>query len=102
MYFDELMRIATSPNLVISVDTMHQYVPGLTTLKTMMHMLLDELDKGARAVYLDFMEERVHFHKYVALEYTNNITSYRARHQFAIVDHHEDVQELVFPQLSEP
>jgi len=60
-YFDELMRIATSADLAISADTMHQYVVGLVALKTMMRMLLDELDRGARAAYLDATEVRVHF-----------------------------------------
>lgn len=46
-YFDELMHIATSANLVISVNTMHYYVVGLATLKTMMHMLSKDLDRGA-------------------------------------------------------
>ena len=60
-YFDELMRITTSSDLAVSVDTMHQYVVGPATLKIMMHMLLDDLDRGARAVYPDAIEARVHF-----------------------------------------
>ena len=40
-YFDELMRIATKKDLVISADTMNQYVFHLASLKTMMHMLSD-------------------------------------------------------------
>lgn len=51
MYFNELMRIATSADLAISIDIMHQYVTGLTALKTMMHMLSDGLDWGAKLVY---------------------------------------------------
>ena len=46
-YFDELMRIAASPDLPISADTMHKYCSGPTTLKSMMCMLSDELDRGA-------------------------------------------------------
>ena len=46
-YFDELMHIATSADLVINVDTMHQYVIGPTALKTMICILSDELDRGA-------------------------------------------------------
>lgn len=38
-YFEELMRIVTSPNFVINVDAMHKYVAGPTALKKMMHML---------------------------------------------------------------
>lgn len=60
-YFDELMHIATNVDIVISADTMHQYVGGSAALKTMMHMLSDELDRGARAVDLDTIEARVHF-----------------------------------------
>jgi len=55
------MHIDTSENLVISAGTMHQYVVGPAALKTMMCMLSDELDRGARAVYPDAIEARVHF-----------------------------------------
>ena len=96
-YFDELMRIATSLDVVISEDTMQKYVAGATALKTMMCMLSDELDIGARAMYPDAMEGRVCFQKDVTLEYKETITDYQAWHKFATVDHHEDVEELVFP-----
>jgi len=101
MYFDELMRITTNTQLEISADTMHQYVVGPATLKTMMHMLSDELDKGAKSVYPDATKARVRFQKDVTREYTDIITNYQAWHRFATVDHREDVEELVFPQLSE-
>lgn len=55
------MHITTSVDLVINLDTMHQYVIGLAALKTMMCMLLDELGKGVRAVYPDAKEARVCF-----------------------------------------
>ena len=42
---------------------MHMYVVGLVSLKTMMHMLSNELDRGAKSVYLDAMEAMVRFHK---------------------------------------
>ena len=75
-YFDELIRVATSPDLVISADTMHQYVAGLTALKTMMCMFSEELDRENRSMYLDAMEARVHFQKYVTIEYIDTITDY--------------------------
>ena len=55
-YFDELMCIATYPNLVISTNTMQKYVASLDALKTMTCMLLDVLDRGNRVVHLDAME----------------------------------------------
>jgi len=61
MYFDELMRVATNANLANSVETMHQYAASLAAPKTMMHILSDELDRGAKAVYADATEARVHF-----------------------------------------
>jgi len=67
----------------------------------MMHMLLDELDRGAKVVYPNATEARVHFQKYVTTEYTDTITDYQSWNQFVTIDHHEDVEELVFPQLSE-
>ncbi len=46
MNFEKLMCIATKENLQMSVDIMQKYVVCPTALKTMMHMLHDELDKG--------------------------------------------------------
>jgi len=79
---------------------MHQYVSGLAELKTMMHMLSDELDKGAKLVYTYEMKARVHFQKDVTIDYMNTIIDYLAWHRLATVDHCEDVKELAFPQLS--
>lgn len=58
-YFDKLMRIATNPDFPISVDIMRNYVVGPAKFKTVMHIILDELDRGAQAVYLDAMEARL-------------------------------------------
>ena len=58
-YFDKLMRITTNPDFPISVDIMRNYVVGPAKFKTMMHIILDELDRGAQAVYLDAMEARL-------------------------------------------
>lgn len=74
MYFDELMHVATSADLEISTDTMHQYVVGIAALNTMMHMLLDKLDRGVKLVYLDATKERVCFQKDVTKEYMDTIT----------------------------
>ena len=59
-YFDELMCIATSADLAISANTMHQYAISPVALKTMMHMLSYDLDRGPILVYPDAMEARVH------------------------------------------
>ena len=61
MYFDKLMCVATTADLQMSADTMHQYVVGLVALKTMLHMLSDELDRGAKSMYLDATKARVFF-----------------------------------------
>lgn len=55
------MCIATIADLVIRANTMHQYATGPVVLKTMMRMLLDKLDIGAKAVYPDATMTRVHF-----------------------------------------
>ena len=60
-YFDELMCIATSPDFPINSKIMQKYVVGLATLKTMMCMLYDDLDRGAQIVYPNDMEARVRF-----------------------------------------
>ncbi len=95
------MRTASNTNLQMSGDNIHQYVTGLAALKTMMWMLSDELDKGAKSVYPDATEARFRFHKDVTIEYADTIIDYQAWHQFTTVDHCEDVEELVFPQLFE-
>jgi len=61
MYCNKLMHIVTSTHLKINVDTVHQYVAGLATLKMIMCMLSDELDRGAISMYPDAMEVRVRF-----------------------------------------
>ena len=88
------MCIATSPDLPINVDIMQKYVVGPATLKTMMHMLSDELDRGARAVYPDAMEARFRFLMDVIAEHTNTLKDYQSWHQYVTVDQHEDVEQL--------
>ena len=61
---------------MISVDTIHKYVASVVALKTMIHMLSDDLDKGAQAVYQDGMEAIVCFHKDVMLKYRDTIIDY--------------------------
>ena len=90
------MCIATNLDFPISTKTMHKYVVGPTTLKAMMCMLSDELDREARAVYLDSMQARVRIQTYVTMEHTNTIKDYRSWHQYVTVDQHEDVEELDF------
>ena len=90
------MCIATNPDLNIHADIMHKYVVGPDTLKTMMRMLSDELDKGARAVYLDAMEARFRFQTDVTVEYIDTIKDYQSWHQYVTVDQHEDVKQLDF------
>lgn len=100
-YNDELTWIATNADLAIREDTMHQYVAGPSALKTVMHILSNELDRGANVVYPDATEERVHFQKDVTTKYVDTIVDYQDWHKFATINHHEDVEELVFPQFSE-
>lgn len=79
-YSDELMCISTNPDFPINADIIHKYVVGSAALKTMMHMLLDELDVEAREVYLADMEARVKFQKDVTLEHMDTIVDYRSWH----------------------
>jgi len=63
MYFDKLMRMATSRCLEISTNTMHQHVSHPITPRMTVHMLPHELDRGTISVYADAMGSRVHFNK---------------------------------------
>jgi len=75
---------------------MHKYVVGLATLKIMMHMIANELDRGAREVYPDAMEAKVRLQTYVTVEHLKTIRDYRAWHQYVTLDKHEDVEQLNF------
>lgn len=100
MYFDKLMWMVTSTHFEISIDTMHEYVTGTATLKKMMRMLSDELDRGAILVYPDTTGERAWFQKDDTIERTDTITDGQAWNQFTTIDHHNDVKALVLPQRS--
>jgi len=47
----------------IDIDTMNQCVSSLAGPKKTMHMLADELDRGATTMHPVAMEVRVHFSK---------------------------------------
>jgi len=64
-------------------------------------MLSGALDRGAIAMYPDAIEARVCLEKDVTIEHIDTIVDYRSWHQFATIELHEDVKELVFPQFSE-
>ena len=56
MYFDKLMYTVTITHLKINIDIVNQYVFHPATLKMMMHMLSNELDRGAISVSIVFHE----------------------------------------------
>jgi len=85
------MHTSTSPDLAISVEIMCKYVAGLITLKTMMNMVTDELDRGAWAMYLDAMEVSFRFQTDVTSKHMETMKDYQSWHQYVIVDQHEDV-----------
>lgn len=60
-YFKEFMHISTGLDLPISVDVMCKYVASLTTLKKMLFIISNELDRGAQVMYPDAMEARFRF-----------------------------------------
>lgn len=74
MYFDELMCVATSADLEINTDTMHQYIASPTALKAMLHMLSDKLDIGSKSVYTDATKARVCFQNDVTIEHADTTT----------------------------
>ena len=84
-YFDKLIHTATSLDFPISVDIMHKYVASPTTLKKMMGMLTDELDRGARELYPDVMEARFKLQINVTVKHTDTINDYRSWRQYVTV-----------------
>jgi len=77
-YIKQLMCIATSDELQISIKNMKRYIIVPTTLKTVFCILQDELDRGFRTIYLESMEARVCFDKDVIKQYKNTIEKYQA------------------------
>ena len=54
----------------------------------MMHMLSDELDRGARSMYPDAMEARFRFQTDVTTEHMDTMKDYQSWHQYVTVDQH--------------
>ena len=92
MYFEKLMHMASNTHLEINTNIMHQSVVAPTTFKIMLHVLSNELDRGAISVYSDAMKARVRFQQDVTIERTDPITNDQAWHQFTTIDHHKDVK----------
>ena len=55
---------------------MQKYISGPTTLKTMLCMLQDELDRGFRTIYVEAMEVRVFLDKHITKKYGDTIAQY--------------------------
>lgn len=89
MHFNKSMCMITGTHLKINTDTMHQYVSGLAALKTMMHILSNELDRGSILVYSNETEVRVFFQKDVTIECMNTIMDDQI---LASVHHHQSSQ----------
>lgn len=72
-YIEHLMHVATSDDLQLSVENMQRYISGLATIKKMLCMLQDELDKDFRTIYPESMKARVRFDKDVIKQYGDTI-----------------------------
>ena len=62
-YIEQLMCKATNDDLKLSTENMQKYIGGPTTLRIVLRVLQDELDRGFRTIYLEAMEARVCFSK---------------------------------------
>jgi len=47
-YFDQLLLTTTKANLQVSIDNMWMYIASLNLLRTKLHMLQDQLDRGSK------------------------------------------------------
>lgn len=77
---------------------MQRYISGPSTLRTVLCLLQDGLDRGFKTIYAKAMEERVPFDKDVIKEYEDTIEHYKACYPCVTENHHKKVTELVFPQ----
>lgn len=67
------MHKASSDDLHLNAENMKMYIGGQSTLRIVLHMLQDEMDKGFRTIYPKAMEARVRFKKDVTKWYGNKI-----------------------------
>lgn len=75
---EQLRQEATNDDLELLTENMQKYVGGLVRVKTMLHMLQDELDKGSKTIYLEAMEERFCYQKDTIRHFGDNIAQYQA------------------------
>lgn len=55
-YIEKLVREATNNDLQLSIEKMQKYISGPATLRTMLCILRDEMEKGSRSIYSEAME----------------------------------------------
>ena len=60
---DRYMKHLTNDDFELSAQNMQKYIGGPVMVKTMLHMLQDEMDKGSKTIYLETMEARVCYQK---------------------------------------
>lgn len=64
-------------------------------------MLQDELGNDSRTIYLETMDERVYFQRYITKKYGDTKVQYQDWYEYVTEHHQEDVTDLVFPQAFE-
>jgi len=64
-YMDQLRQDGTNDDLDLSEKNMQKYIGGPITIKTMLHMLQDELEKGSKTIYPEVMEEIFCYQKHI-------------------------------------
>ena len=75
-YMEKLRREATNDDLELNTPNIHKHIDGPVMVKTMLHMLQDELDKGSKTIYPESMEARVRYQKYTIKQFWDIIVQY--------------------------
>lgn len=79
---EQLRREATNDNLELIAQNMQKYIGGPVMVKTMLHMLEDELDKGSKTIYPKSMQARVRYQKDTIKQFGDIIAQYQAWYQY--------------------
>ena len=80
---------------------MQNYIGVPAQINTRLLLLKKEIQTGCKSMYPNAMEARDHVQEDVTIELMDTITDDQAWNPFATIEDHEDVEEMVFPQLFE-
>lgn len=77
-YLEQLRQIATKEDLEMNRQTMQNYIDGPIQIRRMFLLLERDVKTRSKSLYLDDMEDRVHFQPNTINQFGDVIMQYRA------------------------